>query len=117
MGDRDKRAQAIKQAKDHVKKWAFKDKPSRPDGPLWDQETDDLFFSRRRRGLVTWWIPTGSPIYYEFEGKGPLTLLSEPLTDSMLKWVSRFLRKAPANHLTRSTVPVGNDTTFVGALL
>ncbi|SAM06090.1 hypothetical protein [Absidia glauca] len=68
MGDRDKRAQAIKQAKDHVKKWASKDKPPRPDGPLWDQETDDLFFSRRRRGLVTWWIPTGSPIYYEFEG-------------------------------------------------
>lgn len=34
----------------------------------WTEESDDLFFSRRKRGLVSWMIPTGSPIYYEFEG-------------------------------------------------
>lgn len=34
----------------------------------WTEESDDLFFSRRKRGLASWLIPTGSPIYYEFEG-------------------------------------------------
>lgn len=35
----------------------------------WTEESDRLFFSRRERGMVSWLIPTGSPIYYEFEGK------------------------------------------------
>ncbi|CAO3633213.1 unnamed protein product [Cunninghamella echinulata] len=34
---------------------------------VWLQEIDDIFFSKRKRGLVSWWIWTGSPIYYEFE--------------------------------------------------
>lgn len=34
----------------------------------WTEETDNLFFSKRNRGLVSWLIPTGSTIYYEFEG-------------------------------------------------
>lgn len=34
----------------------------------WTEETDDLFFSKRKLGLASWLIPTGSPIYYEFEG-------------------------------------------------
>ncbi|KAI8642814.1 P-loop containing nucleoside triphosphate hydrolase protein [Parasitella parasitica] len=34
----------------------------------WTEETDNIFFSRRNRGLVSWLIPTGSTIYYEFEG-------------------------------------------------
>lgn len=35
----------------------------------WTEESDRLFFSKRERGLVSWMIPTGSPIYFEFEGK------------------------------------------------
>ncbi|KAI8375433.1 P-loop containing nucleoside triphosphate hydrolase protein [Blakeslea trispora] len=34
----------------------------------WTEETDELFFSRRNLGLASWYIPIGSPIYYEFEG-------------------------------------------------
>lgn len=34
----------------------------------WTEETDELFFSRRKRGLASWILPIGSPIYYEFEG-------------------------------------------------
>ncbi|KAI8083313.1 P-loop containing nucleoside triphosphate hydrolase protein [Gilbertella persicaria] len=34
----------------------------------WTEETDELFFSKRNRGLASWFTPTGSPIYYEFEG-------------------------------------------------
>ncbi|KAI8064692.1 P-loop containing nucleoside triphosphate hydrolase protein [Gongronella butleri] len=37
-------------------------------GRPWHEQVDDLFFSRRRRGLVSWWLPTGSALYYEFEG-------------------------------------------------
>jgi hypothetical protein len=34
----------------------------------WTEETDDLFFSKRKRGLASWYLPSGSSIYYEFEG-------------------------------------------------
>ncbi|KAI8342400.1 P-loop containing nucleoside triphosphate hydrolase protein [Chlamydoabsidia padenii] len=75
MNDPERRAKAIKEAQDYLKQGGGKsiktdsgDNNLHQQGPPWDQQTDDLFFSRRRRGLVSWWIPTGSPIYYEFEG-------------------------------------------------
>ncbi|KAG1519546.1 hypothetical protein G6F52_008518 [Rhizopus delemar] len=34
----------------------------------WTEESDDLFFSKRKRGLASWYLPSGSSIYYEFEG-------------------------------------------------
>ncbi|KAG2228952.1 hypothetical protein INT48_008020 [Thamnidium elegans] len=61
--------EAIKEAQQYLKKQKeeissiFDLESARP----WTEESDDLFFSRRRRGLVSWIIPTGSPIYYEFE--------------------------------------------------
>lgn len=70
--------EAIKEAQQYLKKQKgensslFDLESTRP----WTEESDDLFFSRRRRGLVSWLIPTGSPIYYEFEGKIYLLLLS-----------------------------------------
>ena len=33
-------------------------------------------FSRRKRGLASWLVPTGSPIYYEFEGETISVMLS-----------------------------------------
>lgn len=41
----------------------------------WTEESDDLFFSRRKGGLASWLIATGSPIYYEFEGNAYLAKL------------------------------------------
>lgn len=35
----------------------------------WTQESDEIFFSKRNRGLASWYLPSGSSIYYEFEGK------------------------------------------------
>lgn len=61
----------MKEAQDYLKKQKEEEfsidldyESSRP----WTEESDDLFFSRRKRGLASWLIPTGSPIYYEFEG-------------------------------------------------
>ncbi|GAA5815536.1 hypothetical protein MFLAVUS_009048 [Mucor flavus] len=62
--------EAMKEAQQYLKKQKeenfslFDLESTRP----WTEESDDLFFSRRRRGLASWLIPTGSPIYYEFEG-------------------------------------------------
>ncbi len=55
----------LKQQKNENCSSLYNQVSSRP----WTEESDDLFFSRRKRGLVSWMIPTGSPIYYEFEGK------------------------------------------------
>ncbi|CAO3611270.1 unnamed protein product [Cunninghamella blakesleeana] len=34
---------------------------------IWLQEIDDIFFSKRKRGLVSFWLWNNSPIYYDFE--------------------------------------------------
>jgi beta-phosphoglucomutase-like phosphatase (HAD superfamily) len=71
VNDTAKYREAMKEAQQYIKKQKEQEAPaifaaesSRP----WTEESDDLFFSRRKRGLASWLIPTGSPIYYEFEG-------------------------------------------------
>ncbi|ORE07685.1 P-loop containing nucleoside triphosphate hydrolase protein [Rhizopus microsporus var. microsporus] len=70
----------------------------------WTEEIDDLFFSRRKRGMVSWYMPTGSPIYYEFErfyenlkesvnkDKKPATVKRDPM--SIIKQEGEFIRHA-----------------------
>lgn len=57
----------------------------------WTEESDRLFFSRRERGMVSWMIPTGSPIYYEFEGKEFSLLLINHL-DSLICKLGFFIK-------------------------
>ncbi|OBZ82768.1 putative ATP-dependent RNA helicase DHX34 [Choanephora cucurbitarum] len=69
--DHNKYTEAISNARSYIKE-AQSEKQSKfydihLDRP-WTEETDELFFSRRSLGLVSWYIPIGSPIYYEFEG-------------------------------------------------
>lgn len=57
----------------------------------WTEESDRLFFSRRERGMVSWMIPTGSPIYYEFEGKEfSLSLINQ--LDSLICKLGFFIK-------------------------
>ncbi|PHZ12771.1 P-loop containing nucleoside triphosphate hydrolase protein [Rhizopus microsporus ATCC 52813] len=70
----------------------------------WTEEIDDLFFSRRKRGMVSWYMPIGSPIYYEFErfyenlkesvnkDKKPATVKRDPM--SIIKQEGEFIRHA-----------------------
>lgn len=67
----EKYQEAMKEAQQYLKKQrdveflvVGEDNSDRP----WTEESDRLFFSKRERGLVSWMIPTGSPIYFEFEG-------------------------------------------------
>ncbi|KAI8988337.1 P-loop containing nucleoside triphosphate hydrolase protein [Mycotypha africana] len=61
-----KKAQAFLKEKKNQKDSIFYD--TGHNRQLWTEETDSLFFSRKDRGLVAWFLPRGSPIYYEFEG-------------------------------------------------
>ncbi|GAN03267.1 ATP-dependent RNA helicase DHX34 isoform X5 [Mucor ambiguus] len=69
INDPAKNREALKEAQMY-----FKEKKNDKESPFyetyraWTEETDNLFFSKRNRGLVSWLIPTGSTIYYEFEG-------------------------------------------------
>lgn len=91
--------EAMKEAQQYLKKQKeenfslFDLESTRP----WTEESDDLFFSRRRRGLASWLIPTGSPIYYEFEGRIYIKFHSiHHLTD-----IIRILSKIERQHKQR----------------
>lgn len=69
MRNPEKKAAAIQEARQFLKEQKREPVPAYdPDRP-WTEETDELFFSKRKRGLVAWLIPKGSPIYFEFESK------------------------------------------------
>ncbi|KAL0096683.1 P-loop containing nucleoside triphosphate hydrolase protein [Phycomyces blakesleeanus] len=83
LNNPEKRQQALKDAQVFLKSQKrdpLDDSSNRP----WSQETDDLFFSRRKCGLASWLIPTGSAAYYDFESffkrlKSSLQEQTEPL--------------------------------------
>ncbi|KAF7726559.1 DEAH (Asp-Glu-Ala-His) box polypeptide 34 [Apophysomyces ossiformis] len=66
LSDPGKRVKAYKEAQVYIKSQRDRPRFESSESP-WSQMTDDLFFSRRKRGLASWFIPSGSPIYYEFE--------------------------------------------------
>ncbi|KAI9270835.1 P-loop containing nucleoside triphosphate hydrolase protein [Sporodiniella umbellata] len=63
--DPHKFSEAMKAAHDYIK--CKKTHCLDMDSP-WTQESDEIFFSKRKRGLASWYLPSGSSIYYEFEG-------------------------------------------------
>ncbi|KAG1081263.1 hypothetical protein G6F42_023006 [Rhizopus arrhizus] len=69
INDPEKNREALKAAQIYLKeKKNEKESSFYETSRAWTEETDNLFFSKRNRGLVSWLIPTGSTIYYEFEG-------------------------------------------------
>ncbi|KAL9551091.1 hypothetical protein MBANPS3_004422 [Mucor bainieri] len=69
INDPAKNREALKEAQMYLKeKKNEKESSFYETHRAWTEETDNLFFSKRNRGLVSWLIPTGSTIYYEFEG-------------------------------------------------
>ncbi|KAF1807654.1 putative ATP-dependent RNA helicase DHX34 [Mucor lusitanicus] len=69
INDPAKNREALKEAQMYLKeKKNEKESSFYETTRAWTEETDNLFFSKRNRGLVSWLIPTGSTIYYEFEG-------------------------------------------------
>ncbi|CEP10178.1 hypothetical protein [Parasitella parasitica] len=70
INDPAKNRDALKEAQKYLKEKKSEKESSFYDSGssrAWTEETDNIFFSRRNRGLVSWLIPTGSAIYYEFE--------------------------------------------------
>ncbi|ORX58161.1 hypothetical protein DM01DRAFT_1372236 [Hesseltinella vesiculosa] len=65
INDPAQRSKAISEAQDFIKKCSWI--PMEANQQPWHEQVDDLFFSKRRRGLVSWWLATGTPLYFEFE--------------------------------------------------
>ncbi|KAI9025180.1 P-loop containing nucleoside triphosphate hydrolase protein [Phycomyces nitens] len=83
LNNPEKRLQALKDAQQFLKSQKRQPLDDSSDRP-WSQETDDLFFSRRKCGLASWLVPTGSAVYYDFESffkrlKASLQEQTEPL--------------------------------------
>lgn len=63
------KAKALKEAQEYIKstKPAPPQEPQSTDEP-WKEAIDDIFFSKQKRGLATFFLRRGSPRYDEFKG-------------------------------------------------
>ncbi|KAI9484179.1 MAG: putative ATP-dependent RNA helicase DHX34-like protein [Benjaminiella poitrasii] len=71
IADREKYREALNEARKFLKTKSGDDDyrlysldTDRP----WTEESDELFFSRRKHGIASWFVPKETPIYFEFEG-------------------------------------------------
>ncbi|KAI9491621.1 P-loop containing nucleoside triphosphate hydrolase protein [Zychaea mexicana] len=96
------RSRAIKEAQEYIKANRGKLELEKR---TWSEETDEIFFSRKRKGLAAWMMPRGSPIYFEFEAfylklkeslqaDNPSSLSSSSKKYEMLRREGELLRHA-----------------------
>ncbi|KAM3583143.1 hypothetical protein VKS41_004892 [Umbelopsis sp. WA50703] len=67
----DQKAKALKDAQEHIKTNSSApqlDDHTKDELP-WSESADDIFFSKQKRGLATFFLRRGSPKYDEFKGK------------------------------------------------
>ncbi|KAI9288492.1 hypothetical protein BC943DRAFT_157421 [Umbelopsis sp. AD052] len=64
------KAKALKEAQNYIKtaKPSPSDSQQSSEQPPWSDTADDIFFSKEKRGLATFFLRRGSPRYDEFKG-------------------------------------------------